>query len=117
MLSGAKYFYNHELRVITDANIRIHGTFQLVLRAAGILESRLNAQNLLLPASTELMLEIDANQQPPVARYYYVDHSHKSEFWLESTTTSGLNLPPVTSNTHLSTLLAIIHRSSLGSNK
>jgi hypothetical protein len=67
-----------------------------------MLDMRLNSQNLILPQTTEVTLEVDIDQHPPVVRYYFVDHAQKTEFWLEKTSTNELKCPPVTSYTHLS---------------
>ena len=75
---------------------------QVLYRALSILDLRLNSQNLILPQTTEVTFEVDIEQQPPMVRYYYVDHAQKTEFWLEKSSTEALKCPPVTSYTHLS---------------
>jgi len=62
---------------------------------------RLNIQNLILPKSSELTLNVDIGQIPPVVGYYYADHAQKSEFWLEEVSTKSLNCPPVADYSHL----------------
>ena len=99
-----KYYYHPIRRIITDSNIKEAPVLQVLLRALAILDLRLNVdgRTLILPQTTEVTLEVDIEQSPPVVRYYFVDHAQKSEFWLERTTTEDLKCPPVTSYTHLS---------------
>lgn len=44
---------------------------------------------------------MDIEQDPPVVKYYYVDHTQKTEFWLEETSTDSLDCPPVMDHEHL----------------
>ena len=99
---GQKYFYHPIRRIVTDSNIRIPGIFRLVAQAASLLDGLALQQQIVFSRTMELTLEVDESQDPPVCRYYYVDHTHKSEFWLEPTTTSDLGLAPVTSMSQLS---------------
>jgi hypothetical protein len=102
VIIGQRYYYNPLRRIITDSNIKQPAILQTLHRALAMLDMRLNAQNLILPPTTEVTLEVDIDQHPPVVRYYFVDHAQKTEFWLEKTSTNDLRCPPVTSYTHLS---------------
>jgi hypothetical protein len=72
--------------------------------AAGIIDAKAMSHGITLPTTTELVLELDDYENPPVCRYYFIDHSHKTEFWLEVSGTDILGVPPVTSYSQLSWL-------------
>jgi hypothetical protein len=99
--TGQKYYYFPLRRVITDSNIKEPQIFNLLRQALARLDSRLNQQNLILPDTTEVTFEVDSEARPPTVKYYFVDHVQKTEFWLEQLSTDKLNIPPVTSVTHL----------------
>ncbi|KZT34266.1 hypothetical protein SISSUDRAFT_1131983 [Sistotremastrum suecicum HHB10207 ss-3] len=51
------------------------------------------------------MLELDKNAGFQKCRYYFVDHAHRAVFWIDQTDTIKLDLPPVSSVSHLKLLL------------
>jgi len=101
---GPKYFHHTTRRVTTNSNIRNPQKLEVLYCALQLLDTRLNNQNLILPITTEVTLEVDIKRNPPVVKYYYVDHIQKSEFWLEETCTESLKCPPVRSYTQLKCL-------------
>jgi hypothetical protein len=53
-----------------------------------------------LPLSSELFLELE--EETNSCKYYFVDHAARRLFWLDGGRTDELELPPVSSDDHLS---------------
>jgi hypothetical protein len=102
---GQKYFYSPARQIATESNLRDPATPHLIVRAAGQVDSLLAASQLPLPNSSELMLDLEQiiDHDGPSCKYYFMDHVKRAVFWLEHTNTGILQLPPVTSVSHLST--------------
>ena len=84
-LGDQTYFYHPIWRIITRSNIKRPDVLEILFRALAILEARLNSANTSLPRMSEGSFAIDTNQDPPVVRYHYIDHTTRSIFWIEPT--------------------------------
>ncbi|KZS96303.1 hypothetical protein SISNIDRAFT_450972 [Sistotremastrum niveocremeum HHB9708] len=100
---GQTYFYHPEARIVTEANLRIPAHVGSITFWANQVHSLVAAHGIELQESTELMLELDEDGLS--CRYYFVDHVHRVEFWIDDTNTEELDIPPVTSTGHLKNVL------------
>lgn len=55
-----------------------------------------------LPISDEVELFLQLDNEANSCAYYLIDHSSRTQFWIDELPTDVLNLPPVVSNSHLS---------------
>ncbi|RXW15951.1 hypothetical protein EST38_g9904 [Candolleomyces aberdarensis] len=104
---GILYFYNEEKKAVTEANLYDHLFYEQITDDIATLESFIRANNLRMPESYTLAM--DLNMQPRgviYTDYYYADHDRKIVFFLDDVETQT-NLPVwsqlkgVTSMAHL----------------
>jgi len=57
------------------------------------------SENVQLPATTDLFLEID--QDTETCSYWFADHSQRTVFWLHPVDTDAMGLPESYSQRHL----------------
>lgn len=95
--TGLPYFYDPVRRVVTEANIRalaiitaVNAAVEYVLakyaEMSGTDWSLLNAD-----------LYVQVNEVERICRYYFVDHTKRTLFWLVEVTTDEIGLPKTTS--------------------
>ena len=85
LFKGQTYYYHPGWRIVTESDIESPIVLDILRSALAILEGRLIERNITLPQSSEGSFEIDVSQHPPLVKYYFVDHSTRTEFWLEPT--------------------------------
>jgi hypothetical protein len=69
--------------------------------AAKIMEDVLSQQKTVLPKDPELFVQV--NETSGSFSYYFIDHSARTQFWIDPIPTESLDLPPAESFSHLST--------------
>jgi hypothetical protein len=86
-----------------NGRLDILGTRPQVISYASQFFRLIKEQDIILPQTYELCLELDPLEDPePGCTYYLVDHANRTEFWIKETTTDTLDIAPVTSTAHLS---------------
>ncbi|KZT37042.1 hypothetical protein SISSUDRAFT_1034422 [Sistotremastrum suecicum HHB10207 ss-3] len=98
---GQLYFWHPEKQVVTETflfnNILLGKAEIRIQQILNSVEPQLGAR----PERSELYLELD-QADSDTCRYYFVNHDTQSLFWLDAEYTGSLNLPPVSSDDHLS---------------
>ncbi|KAF8814754.1 hypothetical protein BYT27DRAFT_7205709 [Phlegmacium glaucopus] len=81
---GACYFYNAEKRIFTDVDLYDSAYFKRIVRHIGIIETFIATNHILIPAETDLVLDInlDANDTY-VTDYYFANHQLRTIFFLD----------------------------------
>lgn len=93
------YFYRDSaLRIVTEAYLYCPDTMTRITFWSETIERLLQKNEIVLSAQTELFLQIEDND----CAYYFIDHTARTEFWLDVVSTDDLNMLPVVSPTHLS---------------
>lgn len=100
---GQLYFYQPVHRLVTEEYLFDRLTFVRITFWLEKVSQLLNAQHMVPPLSSELFLELDEETQS--CKYYFVDHAMRGLFWLDGGRTDELDLPPVSSDDHLSEFL------------
>jgi len=97
---GQQYFYrNSKLRVVTEAHMYRTETMERISYWSKMIEDLLFQMNLVISDEVELFIQLDDDVES--CAYYLIDHSSRTEFWIDALPTDVLNLPPVVSNSHL----------------
>ena len=65
-----------------------------------MIEDLLFERNIVISDDVELFLQLSDDIDS--CAYYLIDHSARTEFWIETLPTDVLGLSPVVSNSHLS---------------
>jgi hypothetical protein len=86
------------LRVVTEAYMHRPETSDIACLWIGYIEEMLSATNATVSGEVELFIKIESND----CAYYLVDHANRTQFWLESSSTTKLGLGLVVSKSHLS---------------
>jgi len=103
---GKSYFYHPRFRIVTDAWVFTPSILNRIVFYATQLFQILQNQNIILPPTSELCLELDpVDSEEPGCSYYLVDHSNRTEFWVTEATTDILDIAPVISSPHLKLVL------------
>lgn len=100
-VEGRPYFFNRELRIITEMYIRHTNVLNQLMTWHGdfvVLRSHV------LPDATSFDIFLDCSGGN-TCRYYMVDHEHKTICWLRQRTTTDLGVSDVRNNLHLRALL------------
>ena len=98
---GQTYFYRSAgLRVVTEACIHRPEIMDKVSSWTSSVENALRIKGITPPATTELFLEPHEGLES--CGYYLVDHTTRSEFWIDQVSTEVLQLDRVVSISHLS---------------
>lgn len=99
---GQLYFYrNIELRVVTEAYLYRPEVMAKIASWTTMVQEALNIKGIKFTGAIELFLEPREDMES--CGYYLVDHSTRSEFWIDQVSTELLGLPQVVSMSHLST--------------
>lgn len=100
---GKTYFYrNAGLRVVTEACLYQAEIMDKISTWVNSVEVALRIKGIMPSVSTELFLEPYEGLES--CGYYFVDHSTRSEFWIDQVSTEVLNFGQVVSTSHLSAL-------------
>ncbi|KAF9467791.1 hypothetical protein BDZ94DRAFT_1247739 [Collybia nuda] len=95
---GQLYFYRRSSpRIVTEAYIYHSEIMAKVNYWSKSIEDILSQQDATVSDDLELFLQIEGDD----CAYYFVDHSTRTEFWLETLNTEDLNMFPVVSPSHL----------------
>jgi len=99
---GKRYAYKTaqgSLSVVTEAHVSDPRVAEQVESCIATLKSIAAREHVLLPATTDLYLEID--QDTETCSYFFADHAHRNVFWLHSVDTEIVGLPDSYSKRHL----------------
>lgn len=99
---GKRYAYNTTkdgISVVTEAQITEPGVAELLESSVAMLRALADQENVQLPATTEIFLEID--QDTETCSYWFADHAHRTVFWLHPLDTDASGLPESHSKRHL----------------
>ncbi|KAF7335713.1 hypothetical protein MVEN_02226800 [Mycena venus] len=89
------------LRVITEAYLYRHETFEITCRWIAHIECLLSEVEITVSGDLELFVQLEGQN----CAYYFVDHATCAQFWLENSDTERLGLDPVTSTSQLKIVL------------
>lgn len=89
-------------RIITEAHLYNPDIMAKVTIFVKKIDKLLVRKGIALSSNVELFLQIDGAG----CGYYFVDHATRTEFWLDPLDADDLNIPPVVSPSHLSSLPA-----------
>jgi hypothetical protein len=98
---GNPFFYNKELRLVTDNNVRDAAILSLLEAACANVHRQRQDDATKLPYA-DLYLRL---QHGNVADYYFVDHINRNLFWLHDISSLDLDLPEAVSPLHLGHVL------------
>lgn len=114
LVIGTSYFYNSVHKIVTTSDIRSPLILDTLVSALTILDVRLNTASIVLPSSTEIVIDVirtSCSSSPPAVSYYLVDHQQRTQFWLEDVDIETLECPPVMNHDHLSKSFPPFHNS------
>jgi hypothetical protein len=98
---GQQYFYrDSKLRIVTEAYLYRKETMEKISHWSKIIEDLLIQRNLVISDNVELFIQFDDDTNS--CAYYLIDHSSRTQFWIDPMSTDVLNLPQVESSSHLS---------------
>lgn len=101
---GQLYFHrNIELRVVTEAYLYRSEIMDKISSWTSKVEEALQIKGIKPSSTVELFLEPREDMES--CGYYLVDHSTRSEFWIDQVSTELLGLAPVVSMSHLRSAL------------
>ena len=103
---GQLYFYDSAHRTVTDEFLHAEITLSRVNFWIDKISNYAAQQNVDLPISSELYLELD--EDTVSCKYYFVDHTNRGVFWLDIGNTLFLGLPEMSSDDHKSNCTRII---------
>ncbi|KAG8789799.1 hypothetical protein FRC12_013179 [Ceratobasidium sp. 428] len=92
------YFYNDELRIVTEMNIQHDGVLDNLMSQHN---SFVNKRDQLWPEAAAFDVFLDCSSGGS-CRYYMIDHANKTICWLPRRTTADLRMPDVCNEPHLS---------------
>ncbi len=90
------------ITIITEACISEPGVSDQLDAWTAIVRDMIADKNVQLQETSHLFLEL---YQPGICNYYFVDHGHRSVFWLHTIDTPSVGLPHSYSSGHLRTSL------------
>jgi hypothetical protein len=99
---GKRYAYNTAedgISIVTEAHVTDPGVAEQLEASLAMLRALAADENVHLPASTDLFLEID--QDTETCSYWFADHANRTVFWLHPVDTDAVGLPDSHSNPHL----------------
>jgi len=103
---GKRYAYNTAedgISVVTEAHVNDPGVAAQLETSVTKLKALAARENVHLPATTDLFVEID--QDTETCSYWFADHAHRTIFWLHALDTDSVGLPESHSKRHLQNLL------------
>ncbi|KAI0280235.1 hypothetical protein BGY98DRAFT_914957 [Russula aff. rugulosa BPL654] len=99
---GKRYAYNTAedgISVVTEAHVSDPGVAAQLEKCLAMLRDIAARENVQLPATTDLFLEIDHDTE--TCSYWFADHAHRTVFWLHPVDTEMVGLPDCHSLKHL----------------
>jgi hypothetical protein len=100
---GKRYAYNTAedgISIVTEAHVTDPSVAEQLEISLAMLRDLAAKENVHLPATTDLFLEID--QDTETCSYWFADHAHRTVFWLHQVDTDAAGLPDSHSERHLS---------------
>jgi len=91
---GKRYAYNTAedgISVITEAHVEDPVVAEQLETSTAMLRALAAKENVHLPATTDLFLEIDPDTE--TCSYWFADHAHRTVFWLHPVDTDAVGLP------------------------
>ncbi|KAJ7662459.1 hypothetical protein B0H17DRAFT_1020131 [Mycena rosella] len=99
---GQLYFYRDgSLRVVTEAYLYRTETVENVCLWIDRIQEILCSTNTAVSRDIELFIKLEDDD----CAYYFIDHANRTQFWLETSGTEELGLPPVISISQLKIVL------------
>ncbi|KAJ7513100.1 hypothetical protein B0H11DRAFT_1948656 [Mycena galericulata] len=99
---GQLYFARQgSLRVVTEAYLYHAETLKNVCLWIDYIQNLFLGKSTSVPEETELFIKLEEDG----CAYYFVDHSTRTQFWLENSSTEQLGLPAVISTSQLKIVL------------
>lgn len=99
---GQRYFYNNQTCIVTEAYLFHPDILQRVICWAQVIAAHIQRNSIELPSNHELFLELGSTESDG-CKYYYVDHTARTLFWLNDVTTDDLDISATASNAQLRT--------------
>ncbi len=99
---GKRYAYNTTedgISVVTEAHVTDSGVVEQLESSLATIRALAAKENVHLPATTDLFLEIDEDTE--TCSYWFADHAHRTVFWLHPVETDVVGLPDSHSKRHL----------------
>jgi hypothetical protein len=99
---GKRYAYNTAedgISVVTEAPVTDPAVAEQLETSVAMLRALAVKENVHLPATTDLFVEID--QDTETCSYWFADHAHRTVFWLHPVDTDAVGLPDSYSQRHL----------------
>jgi len=99
---GKRYAYNTAedgISVVTEAHVTDPGVAEQLETSLAMLKALAAKENVHLPTTTDLFLEID--QDTETCSYWFADHAHRTVFWLHPVDTESVGLQDSHSKRHL----------------
>jgi hypothetical protein len=109
---GKRYAYNTAedgISVVTEAHVSDPGVAAQLEKCLAMLRDIAARENVQLPATTDLFLEIDHDTE--TCSYWFADHAHRTVFWLHPVDTEMVGLPDCHSLKHLRESYAVFSSS------
>ncbi|KAG8764064.1 hypothetical protein FRC12_008300 [Ceratobasidium sp. 428] len=100
-VEGCTYFYNEELRIVTEMCIRHDGVLDQLMNWYGVY---VILRDQVLPEAVAFDVFLDCSSEG-TCRYYLIDHANKTICWLRRRTTADLGVSDVRNVLHLRALL------------
>ncbi|KAG8720556.1 hypothetical protein FRC09_009376 [Ceratobasidium sp. 395] len=100
-VEGRAYFYNEELRIVTEMYIRHNGVLDQLMTWHSVF---VTLRDQVLPEAEAFDVFLDCSSEG-TCRYYLIDHASKTICWLRRRTTSDLGVSDVRNVLHLRALL------------
>ncbi|KAG8717391.1 hypothetical protein FRC09_014351 [Ceratobasidium sp. 395] len=101
-VEGHIYFYNEELRILTDMHIRHDGVLDQLMDWYGIL---VTLRDQVLPEAAAFDIFLDCSGEEGIVWHYFVDHANQTSCWLPRRTTSDPAVSDVRNVLHCRALL------------
>jgi len=106
---GKRYAYNTAedgISIVTEAHVTHPSVGQQLQTCLAMLRALAAEENVHLPATTDLFLEIDPDTE--TCSYWFADHAHRTVFWLHPVDTDASGLPDSHSQSHLRESCAVL---------
>jgi hypothetical protein len=99
---GKRYGYNTAedgISIVTEAHVTDPSVAAQLDTSVAMLRALAAEENVHLPATTDLFIEIDEDTE--TCSYWFADHAHRTVFWLHDVDTDATGLPDTHSKRHL----------------
>jgi len=102
---GARYYVKitGSLCIVTDVSLRNENICEKLKTAVSRIFSLVEAIEFKLPKDCELYIHV--KEESVACSYYFIDHTSRTEFWLQNIDSSALWMPPLASVGHLKLVL------------